>query len=63
MFRFGISTGTASQYVTTWICFLYQHLKELEWMPLIEQVFGVLPHLFYIKYPTTYAIIDASEYS
>ena len=60
-FRFGISTGSVSQYITTWICFLYHHLKELEWMPSVEQVFGTLPHAFQTKYPKTYAIIDGTE--
>ena len=27
-FRFGISTSTVSRYFITWICFLYNHLKE-----------------------------------
>ena len=60
-FRFGISTGLVSKYITTWICFLYQHLKELDWLPTIEQVKGTLPCAFQRSYPDTYAIIDGSE--
>ena len=60
-FRFGISTTSASRYITTWICFLYHHLKELDWTPTVQQVIGTLPHSFQKSYPDTYAIIDGSE--
>ena len=60
-YRFGISTGLVSQYVTTWICFLYCQLKEIDWMPSTEQVAGTLPCAFKEKYPSTYVIIDASD--
>ena len=59
--RFGLSTSLTSRYLTTWICFLYQHLKEIDWMPTVEQVLGTLPDSFRKKYPTTFAIIDGSE--
>lgn len=59
--RFGISIGLVSRYITTWICFLYHHLKEIEWMPSQEQVAANLPHVFKEKYPSTYAIIDGTE--
>ncbi len=60
-FRFGISTSSVSRYITTWICFLYHHCKELDWSPSVEQVMATLPHSFRNKYPKTYAIIDGSE--
>ena len=60
-FRFGISSAVTSRYITTWVCFLYNHLKEIEWMPAISQVSGTLPTSFREKFPTTYAIIDGSE--
>ena len=60
-FRFGISTSSVSRYITTWICFLYHHLKELDWSPSVEQVMGTLPHSFQSSYSDTYAIIDGSE--
>ena len=60
-FRFGISTSTVSRYITTWICFLYHHLKELDWSPSFKQVMGTLPHSFQTSYSNTYAIIDGSE--
>lgn len=60
-YRFGISTSAVSRYITTWVCFLYHHLSELEWMPSVDQVSGTLPHAFKEKYPATYAIIDGSE--
>ena len=59
--RFGVSRTAVSRYVTTWICFLYQHLKEIDWMPSVEQVSGTLPPAFREHFPTTYAIIDGSE--
>ena len=59
--RFGISASLVSRYVITWVCFLYQHLKEIEWMPTPEQVRGNLPHVFKMRYPSTYCIIDGSE--
>ena len=40
---------------------MYQHMKEINWMPSTEQVFGMMPHAFKKKYSTTYAIIDGSE--
>ena len=57
-YRFGISMSSVSKYITTWICFLYQYLKEIEWMPSPEQVRANLPSVFV---ETTFAIIDASE--
>ena len=60
-FRFGLSTFLMSRYLTTWICFLYNHLKEIDWMPAVNQVAGTLPHAFREKFATTYAIIDGSE--
>ena len=29
-YRFGISESLVSRYICTWICFLYQHLKEID---------------------------------
>ena len=60
-FRFNISTAFVSRYFTTWICFLYHHLKEVDWMPSVKQVEGTLPSAFREKYPSTYCIIDGSE--
>ena len=59
--RFGLSISQTSRYFTTWICFLYYHLKEINWMPSTDQVWATLPSIFKEKYPTTYAIIDTSE--
>ena len=60
-FHFGISESAVSRYLTTWICFLYHHLSEVEWMPTVEQVAGTLPEAFKGKFDTTFAIIDGSE--
>ena len=35
-YRFGVSTSTVSKYLITWICFLYQHLSEIDWKPSPE---------------------------
>ena len=59
--RFCLSMSQASRYFTTWISFLYHHLKEINWMPSTDQVWATMPSIFKEKYPTTYAIIDASE--
>ena len=56
-FRFGVSRSAVTRYVTTWICFLYHHLKELDWMPSVEQVAGTLPSVFHAKYPSTFAMV------
>ena len=60
-YRFGLSPSQTSRYITTWICLLYQHLKEINWMPSVDQVMGTLPTVFREKFPSTYAIIDGSE--
>ena len=60
-FCFGLSTCQVSRYLTTWICFLYHHIKELDWMPSVEQVAGTLPCAFKEKFPNIFAIIDGSE--
>ena len=59
--RFGVSKSLVSKYFITWVCFLYQHLKEIDWTPSDEQVASTLPCAFQEKYPSTYSIIDASE--
>lgn len=60
-FRFGISPSAVSQYINTWICFLYHHLKEIDWTPSVNQVISTLPHSFKNLYPNTFAIINGSE--
>ena len=45
-FRFGISPSVVSRYINTWICFLYHHLKEIDWTPSVNQVISTLPHSF-----------------
>lgn len=60
-FRFQISSTTVSRYFITWVCFLYQELREIEWFPSKDQVAGTLPFSSRERYPTTVSIIDASE--
>ena len=60
-FWFQISSTTFSRYFITWVCFLYQELREIEWFSLKDQVAGTLPFSFRERYPTTVSIIDASE--
>ena len=56
--RFHVSNTSLSRYIITWI---YPHLKEIDWMPSVEQVSGMLPPAFCEHLPTTFAIIDGSE--
>ena len=58
-FRFMISKSLMSKYVIT--CFLYQHMKEVEWMPSVKQVTGTLPCSFRDKCPIMFAMINGSE--
>ena len=60
-FQFGLSISQTSRYITTWICFLYQHLKEINWMPTVNQVLATQPSAFKEKFLSTYAVIDGSE--
>lgn len=60
-FHFGLSVSQVSRYITTWICFLYKELQDIEWIPSVAQVFGTQPADFREKFPTTYAIIDGSK--
>ena len=60
-FRFVISPSVVSRYINTWICFLYHHLKEIDWTPSVNQVISTLPHSLKKLYPNTFAIIDGSE--
>ena len=60
-YRFGISKSLVSRYICTWICFLYQHLKEIDWTQSPQQVSETLPQSLHDKYPITFAIIDGSE--
>ena len=59
-FHFGISESLVSRYICTWVCFLYQHMKEIEWTPT-QQVAATLPYDFRKKYPPTFAILNGSQ--
>ena len=59
--RFGLSGSQTSCYITTWVCFLYRHLSEINWMPAVDKVMATQPSSFKEKFPSTYAIIDGSE--
>jgi len=59
--RFGVSMPQASRYFATWICFLYHHFNEINWLPSVQQVWATLLSGYKEKYPTTFAIIDSSE--
>ena len=60
-FRFNISPSQTSRYITTWVFSLYNHLREINWMPAVNQVLGMQQSSFKAKFPTTYAIIDGSD--
>ena len=59
--RFGIAVSTVSKYFITWVCFLYCHFSEINWMPDVDQVKSTLPVAFRESYSNTYTIIDATE--
>ena len=61
-YRFGISESLVSLYICTWICFLYQHLKEIDWTPSPQQVAGTLPQSFHDKYPKTLPSLMVVKY-
>ena len=44
--RFGVSVSVVSKYFITWVCFPYCHLREVEWMPTVEQVRGIYTTFF-----------------
>ena len=53
-YRFGLSISQTLRYLTTWICFLYHTMKEIDWMPTVSQVKGTLPAAFREWFPTIY---------
>lgn len=59
--RFGLSKSVVSKYFITWVCFLYLYLKEIQWIPEVDQVKATLPHGFKDRYPNTFIILDATE--
>ena len=61
-YRFCISAASVSRYFITWVCFLYHHFREIDTLPLREQVIRTLPAAFEEKYASTYIIIDATEF-
>lgn len=44
-YRFGIAVSVVFKYFITWVCFLHHHLREIEWMPDVDQVQGTLPYM------------------
>ena len=46
-YYFNISESLVSRYICTWICFLYQQLKEIDLTLSLKQVAGTLPQSFH----------------
>ena len=59
--RFGISTSSVSRICITWINFLYLKLHEIPLWSARDKVKSSMPKSFRDLYPTTRAIIDATE--
>ena len=58
--RFNVSVGTYSKYFTTWICLLFEELKEINPFPSREIIKKTMPDCFK-KYPDLRIIIDCTE--
>ena len=59
--RFGVSESTVCRIFQKWINYLYLRLGSLPIWPSWESVEGSMPNCFKESYPTTFAIIDATE--
>ena len=60
-FVFGVDTATVSRIFTKWINFLFLRLGDLPIWPPVATVQEHMPSFFKEAYPSTYAIIDATE--
>ena len=60
-FQFGISQPTVCRILTMWINFLYLRLGLIPIWPCWEEVESIMPEVFKKTYPSTFAIIDATE--
>ena len=59
--RFGVSESTVCRIFQKWINYLYLRLGSLPIWPSWESVERSMPNCFRESYPTTFAIIDATE--
>ena len=62
-FRLSICESLVSRYITTWICYLYHYLKEVKWMPEVEQVWATLHTVFNKLTPQPLPIVGGSDFS
>ena len=60
-FVFGVDTATVSRIFSKWINFLFLRLGDLPIWPPLATVQEHMPTFFKEAYPSTYAIIDATE--
>ncbi|XP_061195756.1 uncharacterized protein LOC133203982 [Saccostrea echinata] len=58
--RFGVSTGTFSQYFATWVCLLYKELKELNPFPSRDIIQRNMPSCFH-SFSNLRVILDCTE--
>lgn len=48
--QFGASIVYVSRCVMSWIYFIYQHFKEIDWMPAVDQAIGTMLSCFRKKF-------------
>ena len=60
--RFGVSQPTVSRIFSTWILCMFATFKEIPIWPSRELVDRYMPTVFKDKYPSTRAVIDATEF-
>ena len=60
-YQFGVSTSTISRIFTKWINYLYLRLGDIPLWPEWEQIEASMPSCFKESFPTTFAIVDATE--
>ena len=60
-YMFGVDPGMASRILNTWLSYRYLRFGLIPIWPSWEAVAATMPAVFQMKYPDTYAIIDATE--
>ena len=62
-FLYGISEGTVSNTISTWINYMYLHLGSICIWPSREQIAKIMPSSTKEKYTNVWCIIDCVEFN